>query len=461
MPPKGEGSLGNSAPPKKSTWRKVERDPASKRKDGKPPADPAGGAKSKDAKGAANPGKSADKQVEAFPPSQRVEAKQADGKVIASTPGEQEPEVEKKEKRVKKKRVQKKKSKSNIVLLLSFLVVGGGLAALSPMVESKFDSLTALFSSKVTGPSETEIGLPVSPIDPETIDSEQIDPEAIPSPDVPSRGPTIEPQIEGSEPEPSEQVGELPEGVQIQIKKAESFPEEEEGPAIGDSPEISHDPIVAEFEKARTAVLALLNATSIPEAKAYVHEPIRTEELMRLYLGSESFTATVPEKIELINAGTVPGTTLNAYLMKVITQDHPEGFPVSIEETEDGYKVDWEAFIQCKDRLLEKFFAAKTSRGEEFYVTLKRVHFGDDKVPLGKKLCFKVSSPLPTDPSQFVYADTNSKLGQELAARFQWDKVYFPVLKMEWVPANGNHAGYMRIAEFVRDTWRKKRATGP
>ena len=148
--------------------------------------------------------------------------------------------------------------------------------------------------------------------------------------------------------------------------------------------------------------------------------------------------------------------------MKVISPDHPEGFPVSVEETTDGYKVDWDAYIQCKDRLLEKYYSSKPAVPEEFYVTLKRSHHFDpdgtaDTSVLGNKLCFKVSSPLPTDTSQFVFADPNSVVGRELEARIQWNKVYFPVVELEWVPADGEHNGYMRISKFARDTWLKPR----
>ena len=389
--------------------------------------------------------------------SQTATAKESVDEVVPSKGG-----LSKSSKYKRKKKT--KKGKGGFWLFLSFLLVGGGLAVAAVLLE---DQISGFFLSLRNG---GENSLPLKPelqVKPPPPDAAPVGAPVPPPPVV-----IDDPTPEGAETNPIEEDPKLPDGAAIEILPAESFFVEEGGDPTPPSTDIieiessilddlasssSYDPIVREFETARSAVVSLLEATSVSEALQVVHEPLRTEELMSFYLGSKPIDPTDAKKIDLVNAGTVPGTELNAYLMKVITSDHPDGFPVLIEQTADGYKIDWDAYVQCKDRLLEKFFAAQSGTSEAFYVTLKRAHFGDDDVVLARKLCFEVSSPLPTDPSQFVYADANSKLGQELEARIQWNKVYFPVLKLQWEPADGKHTGYMRIDEFVRDTWRKKR----
>ncbi|MCB1094343.1 MAG: hypothetical protein KDN22_02080 [Verrucomicrobiae bacterium] len=347
-------------------------------------------------------------------------------------------------------------------LILSFPVVAGALGFAGYVYKSEIIGIIQQNSANagaMTAPAEGAMepfstgGGSSQPTEPSSVDTEGEIPEEGANP----MGTLGENPIEQAD------AVEMPDGAIVQILPAGDVPRQTaEVPTMKDG---IVDPIVKEFEDARSVVRSLLLSSSTDEAAQWVHDPATTSAMMKAYYGSSGITPTESLSIDLVNAGTVPGSERNAYLMKVTSADHPEGFPVSVEETADGYKVDWDAYIQCKDRLLEKYYALKPAVHEEFYVTLKRSHhFDPDGTPgtgvLNSKLCFKVSSPLPSDASQYVYADPNSVVGRELEARIQWNKVYFPVIELEWVPADGDHNGYMRISKFVRDTWRKSRPKG-
>ncbi|MGK0185805.1 MAG: hypothetical protein ACI9R3_001588 [Verrucomicrobiales bacterium] len=409
--------------------------------------------------------------------SQQVTTKEAKGSIIESD-GEKTPvpvaalslEEGKKNKREKKAKKAKNPSKGGLgrkALILSFPIVAGGLAVagykVKPMIMSAIDrASSAMYVPEMT-PSNDPLAVP-SNVLPTNIDgaANEVSDSGLPETTAPPAAGVV-PPFESFHEDPVDTVS-IPADAVVQILPAGDIPGQG-APASSDS--IQHeemangmvDPIVREFENAKSVVNSLLLSSSTEEAAHWVHDSAASEEVMKLYYGSTGITPSEALAIELVNAGTVPGTDRNAYLLKVISADHPEGFPVSIEQTSDGYKVDWEAYIQCKDRLLEKFYTAQPSIPESFYVTLKRSHHfapegSGNASALNNKLCFKVSSPLPTDPSQYAYADSNSVVGREMEARIKWNKVYFPVVELEWVPSDGQHSGYMRISGFVRDTWR-------
>lgn len=107
--------------------------------------------------------------------------------------------------------------------------------------------------------------------------------------------------------------------------------------------------------------------------------------------------------------------------------------PVMLEEKEDGFKVDWVAFVEFKDRMLEKFFQAYMPGKACFHVGIIRRHFFEDGVPnLDRKDAFRV---MPAPPNSFeasVFIDKDSALAEELRTRLPWETHVWAVVELEW-----------------------------
>jgi hypothetical protein len=107
--------------------------------------------------------------------------------------------------------------------------------------------------------------------------------------------------------------------------------------------------------------------------------------------------------------------------------------PVMLEEQADGFKVDWLAFVEFKDRLLEKFFQSYQEGPARFHVGIIRHHYFEDGVPnLERKDAFRVSPAPPNSFQASVFLDKESALAQELRTRMPWETHVWAVVELEW-----------------------------
>jgi len=107
--------------------------------------------------------------------------------------------------------------------------------------------------------------------------------------------------------------------------------------------------------------------------------------------------------------------------------------PVMLEEKEDGFKVDWVAFVEFKDRMLEKFFQTYIPGKACFHVGIIRHHFFEDGVPnVDRKDAFRISPAPPNSFQASVFLDKDSALAQELRIRMPWETHVWAVVELEW-----------------------------
>lgn len=107
--------------------------------------------------------------------------------------------------------------------------------------------------------------------------------------------------------------------------------------------------------------------------------------------------------------------------------------PVMLEEKEDGFKVDWVAFVEFKDRMLEKFFQTYMPGKACFHVGIIRHHYFEDGVPnIERKDAFRVSPAPPNAFQASVFLDKDSPLAQELRSRMPWETHVWAVVELEW-----------------------------
>lgn len=107
--------------------------------------------------------------------------------------------------------------------------------------------------------------------------------------------------------------------------------------------------------------------------------------------------------------------------------------PVMLEEKEDGFKVDWVAFVEFKDRMLEKFFQTYQTGKACFHVGIIRQHYFEDRVPnVDRKDAFRISPAPPNTFQESVFLDKESALAQELRSRMPWETHVWAVVELEW-----------------------------
>jgi hypothetical protein len=203
------------------------------------------------------------------------------------------------------------------------------------------------------------------------------------------------------------------------------------------------------------AVRGLISATTVEEVLPWIYDAESLETIIRDYHKENPIEPLAEAVVELEYSGVMPATGDKAHIFTILHPRHPRGFPVSAERTPQGFRIDWQSYIQWRDGWLARFLEKKPAEPETLFVVLRRTHYFNDDVPtLEEKLSFKITSAVPGDEGAVAFVDRHSAVGRSLAELYEWRTLYFPVVELQWVPTK-NGGQYLKINRVVRPTWRR------
>ncbi|MFN0077678.1 MAG: hypothetical protein ACKVY0_14505 [Prosthecobacter sp.] len=197
---------------------------------------------------------------------------------------------------------------------------------------------------------------------------------------------------------------------------------------------LEEDDAPPEAKPAVTALKKFLTAGSLAERLQHTLGADLMKPLMERYYTRSSDGPVIVDRIQFVRMDPNPELGSGKHCIFNLenkTWEFP--VPVMLEEQPDGFKVDWLAFVEFKDRLLEKFFQTYQEGPARFHVGIIRHHYFEDGVPnLDRKDAFRVS-PAPPNPFQAsVFLEKETALAQELRARLPWETHVWAVVELEW-----------------------------
>ncbi len=244
--------------------------------------------------------------------------------------------------------------------------------------------------------------------------------------------------------------------AKVEVRAASELPDlpREEASDAPEPPPANQEE--AEQRKARDVIKSLLRAGSVDQVIDLIHEKDRVGDLARAYYGDKPLAPVPFDSVVFDSGARVPDTNGHAYLFRVRSPDRTHGFPISAEETPAGYKIDWEAYVQCKDRLTRSFWKNSDQAPASLYVILKRGHYFGDDIPNSDSLyCFKINSPNPDEEPNYAFLGKGTELARDLDRRLQWDATYFVIADFAQVKHSGG--SHVELRKINRWSWRGKR----
>ena len=185
------------------------------------------------------------------------------------------------------------------------------------------------------------------------------------------------------------------------------------------------------------------------------------ETLMKDYYKAHEFKTDALASAAYANTEKVPeDKTKKIFIFNVKTKNQPLPFVVAVEETDNGFQVDWPPMIQFKDRSLQRFYEEvdldKTDKGKDFYVSLSRAnYFGEDIAEVDKKLAFRLRIPARFDQPIYAFVPKFTDYGNELDSTLDWGKRYLVVARLKWsTDATEDAPPYLRLMGIVQYAWR-------
>lgn len=205
-------------------------------------------------------------------------------------------------------------------------------------------------------------------------------------------------------------------------------------PATLQANTVSEDDAPPEAKPAVEALKKFLTSTSLSERLQYTLGAEHMKPLMERYYTRSADGPVIVDRIQFVRMDPNPELGSGKHCIFSLENKAWEfPVPVMLEEQPDGFKVDWLAFVEFKDRLLEKFFQAYQEGPARFHVGIIRHHYFEDGVPnVDHKDAFRVSPAPPNAYQASVFLDKDSALAQELRVRLPWETHVWAVVELEW-----------------------------
>jgi hypothetical protein len=238
----------------------------------------------------------------------------------------------------------------------------------------------------------------------------------------------------------------LPEPVTIRVK-----PIIDPVPAEMPEPEPREEPKQVSAT-AEATLRAFLEAPDWASRSAYVLFPEKIRAAMEAYSqqapdGPTAFKAITPKQTQLDEA---TGYTLMIFF--VATEAFPTGIPTAVQETADGWRVDWQAFVEFRDQLFQKFVEGPIGRTGRFHLIVSQPPPAAE-VNRANEHFMSVVVNAPLNPTQqAAYVKKASEASATLRAATPADEFFTPVLE---IAKRGTPDGktYLEILEVVASNW--------
>ena len=203
----------------------------------------------------------------------------------------------------------------------------------------------------------------------------------------------------------------------------------------------------------RRTLEAFLLAGSPDDLIHFVTDREQVEDEIRAYYSDGKRIPIATRGIKEEGSKIIPGTSFSAYMYWVTS--NRRRIPVSVEQTAEGYRVDWAAFTQFHDAKFEKFMRDPTSPPGEFYVQMRRSHFFGNNVPdLDELQAFRVGSPIAPFPDSYAFLRRSNPEASAILERYRWSVDYLPVVELKWEKPEGGEPR-IELQRVVRHAWRR------
>jgi len=216
----------------------------------------------------------------------------------------------------------------------------------------------------------------------------------------------------------------------------------------------------AEIRKdSRTTLERFLLASTLEERLAVSQNPEKIRAEMEAYYQANPSGPLELVELALLTEGEVPETNRKFELYNVSLKDRNAPIPVAVEQTADGFRVDWQTFSESCSHRLRDFFSAPSEERARFRVLLRRAHYFGPPVPGQDTLrtAYTIEPPV-RDETFTAWVDLDSNVYREKLAtgeRSSWEAESYVIVELIW-RGDGRRGRWVGLNRIVSDSWRQE-----
>lgn len=264
-----------------------------------------------------------------------------------------------------------------------------------------------------------------------------------PSAPAPSPGPVLVKPAAPPEKSPGEPLVPLPPADPPAAK-----------PPTAASPDASNAAAVPQKASAlaEAALKAFLDAPDWAVRSAHVLRSGEIRSAMEEYSRRQPDGPTSWRSVSVENSYTDKTTGFTLFIFKVTTELHPSGFPVAVAESESGWNVDWESFVEFRDDHFRVFADGPPERSGRFHVLVSTPSESRAANTANEHFAsFLLDPPLP-GRQKLAYVRKDAEILPQLAAATANGGIFTPVIELA-KRRTPDGKTYLEITGIVKNDW--------
>jgi hypothetical protein len=210
------------------------------------------------------------------------------------------------------------------------------------------------------------------------------------------------------------------------------------------------------LDRARNVVRRFMEAQSWKDRVGLIEATGDPAAALSAYYQSHPDLPLTNYRLDFFHTETRPDDTGAAYIFFLTYANETDGFPVMVTENRGEFRLDWDLFLEFRERSFQRFVEEFPERPGTFRVVLQRVTYWEsdrDQIPgVDQLLCYKIDPPYPGF-TRFAFLDRDTPIGKQMAKELSWESDPLAAeVQLRWAKFPGGKS-YLTIDELVSRSW--------
>jgi hypothetical protein len=216
------------------------------------------------------------------------------------------------------------------------------------------------------------------------------------------------------------------------------------------------------LERARKVIRAFLEAGSWKDRVGLVEVSGDPVSILSEYYQKNPDLPIQNYRLDFFHEEEGGDGAASAFIFFLTFANDVDGIPVMVLKRGDGYRIDWDLYLEFRGRAFQRFVEEAPNDAMRFRVVLQRVTYGEpdrEEIPgVDQLLCYKIDPPYP-GMTRYAFVEKEKPIGKQMARELSWESDPMAAeVQLRWAEFPGGKR-YLTIEQLVSTSW--VRAAGP